>query len=63
LYNVGPDAIVKDEVGGADIDLSETEITESKSSPKNPGSSIVLSPRYHIRFISSHNKGFLIFNI
>ena len=55
FYNEGPDAIVKDEVGGADVESAETEITESKSSPKNPGSSIVLSPRYHVRITSRHN--------
>ena len=44
--STGPDAVVKDEVGGADIDVEESKIKPSKTASTNPGSSIVLSPRY-----------------
>ena len=44
---LGPDAIVNDEVGGVAADLLSGD--ESEITAKNPGSSIVLSPRYLLK--------------
>ena len=43
LFQTGPDEIVKDEVGGAASELLDENAPGAAT--KNPGSSIVLSPR------------------